>query len=616
MNRWHRKIAFSAFFLLVVFAGVSVRIGAQGLKVSAKTSIGIGWHPWYEIKADPEDSRNLIICGTKWDALGNSPFGFVYATSDFGVTWHAVLEDKSSNWVTEHSCAFGQNHKAYFISEAAKIIDGHPTPELGTTRLFVSTDGGSHWVETIRTGWADYSTSAVSSTSGRLYTFFNSENSTQEQGGTRGGSVGLLIFSSDGKKVAGPFFDSGMRRLGYQGIFPSGALALRSGSVVALFYGKRLTSAGWEADIGIVRADQSREPSLEPVVISHPVMDWRKGCFNYANNSLAYNADDNRLFLLYVDGCKDKERMLLTSSVDDGRTWAESLPVADARELHRALYAPSLVARPGGLLGLLWEEGEDLRSARWLFSYIRDRELVEPLTELARSSNEYEVSNDSLRTALDQVGDIAVDEPSDSSSIMFRVLNELNIVWRGSGLIVAGNRILAVWPSGDSEGTRLNSGVLLPGDSAANETSLTDAKITSDRDVTRQTMLLYGGGQHFDSNTGTLRVCLALANRGNSPIRLPVKVKADDIRSPVGSISVINASNGLHGAGAIWNVSNSVTGDRIPPGSNSDPFCLFFHLEGHGKNISPLEQDDLVILKMKVLGSSDNSSERKTKSKN
>ena len=418
-----------------------------------------------------------------------------------------------------------------------------------------------------------------------------------------------------GKKVAGPFF-SGMQHFGYQGIFPSGAVALKSGTVVALFYGKKLRPTGWEADIGIVRANQSLEPSLESVVISHPVMDWGKGCFNYASNSLAYSAKINKLFLLYVDGCKDNQRMLLTSSVDEGKTWAESVPVADARELHRALYAASLTVSAGGILALLWEEGEDRRSARWLFSYIGDHGLVEPPTELARSSNEYAVSSDSLRTALDQVDGVAVDDPSDSPSITLRVLNELNIVWRGSGLVVAGNEILAVWPSGDSEGARLNSAVLLPGDFPGRDTSLTDAKSTSDRDVTRQTMSLYGGGQHFDSNTGTLRVCLALANRGNSPIKLPVKVKADGIKSPVGSISVLNASNGLRGAGAIWNVSNSVTGDRIPPGSSSDPFCLSFHLEDFGKGISPRERDDLVVLKMKVFAPGENSSERETKSKN
>ena len=65
----HRAIASSAVFLFLIFAGSPVPIDAQEMRMNAKTSIGVGWHPWYEIKADPEDPKNLIICGTKWDAL-------------------------------------------------------------------------------------------------------------------------------------------------------------------------------------------------------------------------------------------------------------------------------------------------------------------------------------------------------------------------------------------------------------------------------------------------------------------------------------------------------------------------------------------------------------------
>src|SRR5882757_8695972 len=131
--------------------------------LKAKTSVADGWHPLYQIKAGPECAQNLIVCGAKWDAATNAPFGFVYASSDEGATWHSVLEDKNSAWVTEHSCSYGPNHRAYFISGASRVIDGVPHHELGTTRLFVSSDSGWHWVETIKTGWADYSTSAVSS---------------------------------------------------------------------------------------------------------------------------------------------------------------------------------------------------------------------------------------------------------------------------------------------------------------------------------------------------------------------------------------------------------------------------------------------------------------------
>src|SRR5215510_2732534 len=121
VKQLYKHILFGVIFLVVIRGLFPQSIDAQQLGVVTKTVMGNGWHPWYEIKADPESSRNLIVCGTKWDALHNAPFGFVYASWDAGANWKIVLEDRNSAWVSEHSCAFGSNHRAYFISEASKV---------------------------------------------------------------------------------------------------------------------------------------------------------------------------------------------------------------------------------------------------------------------------------------------------------------------------------------------------------------------------------------------------------------------------------------------------------------------------------------------------------------
>src|SRR2546428_12711183 len=126
----------TAAVILVFLA--SVAPNCWSVSIDGRSIVGPGWHPWYEIKVDPEDQNKMIICGTKWDAVQNSLLGVVYASSDAGVTWHTALEDRSSLWVTEHSCAFGRDHRAYFVSEASKVVDGQLHHELGTTRLFVS----------------------------------------------------------------------------------------------------------------------------------------------------------------------------------------------------------------------------------------------------------------------------------------------------------------------------------------------------------------------------------------------------------------------------------------------------------------------------------------------
>src|SRR5213078_2187380 len=207
----------------------------------AETLIAHGWHPWYEVKADSENPKNLILCGTQWDAQRNAPTGFVYVSTDGGLTWQVTLKDRSTSWVTEQSCAFGRNHKAYFVSESSQVIDGSPHHQFGTTRLFISLDGGQHWTATIKTGWADYSTSAVNTSSGKLYTLFNSWDASRDQGRNWGANFGLLVFSQDGKAVEGPFYSSAIRDLGYQSIFPKDAGGLKSGTVVALYLAKKNT---------------------------------------------------------------------------------------------------------------------------------------------------------------------------------------------------------------------------------------------------------------------------------------------------------------------------------------------------------------------------------------
>jgi hypothetical protein len=611
VNKLHQDILKSLLAFLAALGVPAVQTWAQELRLETRTLVGNGWHNWYEVKSDPESPKNLIICGTKLDALRNTFLGVVYASSDGGTTWQAVLEDRNTAWVTEHSCAFGARHRAYFISEASKVIDGKTYHDLGTTRLYVSTDGGQHWTETIKTAWADYSTSVVSSTSARLYTFFNSGPTTSEPGKNWGSNVGLLIFSPDGKKVAGPFFNSAIQNLDYHGAYPSHAIALKSGAVVALYHGP--AGPPWrEADLGIIRADQSLEPSLESTIISHLVLG--ADCRYTDKGSLAYDPERNRLFALYGDGCKGRS-IMFTSSDDEGRTWAKSVALADPQNPNRTIYSPSLVAGSGGVLGLLWRDGEI--AGKWFFSYIRDQKLIEPPTELSNDPEYDRVSNDSLWTWIthpgERHGEAKVSEPLITLNVHTALNNVMNVL-RVSGVIAAGDKFLAVWPSGNSNGMQLYSGVLSSMGSASTGAASADAEHASYSDVTQQTVILYGGLQHFDRATGTLEVCLTLANRGDKSIKIPIKLEVRDIKSAIGAASILNATNGLTSAGAMWDISGSVTGDQIPPRATSNPFCLSFHLEIPPKRVS-LEAIDLLNLKMRVSASANGLSEAENESR-
>jgi hypothetical protein len=562
--------------------------------------IGQGWHPWYEVKADPENTENLIVCGTKWDPRNNSPFGFVYTSHDGGASWETTLEDKGSAWVTEQSCAFGSHHSAYFVSGASRVVDGVPRHEEGKTRVFVSTDAGQHWTQTIATAWADYSTSVFSTNTGRLYTFYNAWYTTHEPGIAVGGTVGLLLFSADGRSVSGPFLERRMKNVGYHGVFPVDAIELKSGRVVALYSAKRETRNGWKEDLGIVRTDRAVNPSLTSVVIGHPSMD--AGCFNFSDASMTYDATRNELFVTYVNGCNAQNRIFLTTSLDEGETWTQSSEVIarDARD--HQLYSPTLLAIPNKGLMLLWEEGVDRRNTSWRASCLQNLRLVGDKIELSHPSDDFAVHDDSLWMAVERTEQRGQHATS-GSTLTLTVLSELNNVWRGQGLSRSGHHVVAVWPSQDSQGQGLSAGIL--GDGLSESSKIQESGAQNGwHNVGQQTAILFGGRQHFDETTGKLEVCLTLANRGTTPLEVPIELKVERIHSPLGEVSITDSSNGLAGVGAVWNITSAVTGDRIPPGSTTNAFCPTFRLRPSAKAILASESDELLVLELKVLASS------------
>jgi hypothetical protein len=559
-----------------------------------------GLHLWYEIKADPEDSSRLIICGTKWDALANTPFGFVYFSGDSGHTWHTALEDRSSVWVTEHSCAVGSHHLAYFVSNAAKQEQIGANPVIGTARLFLSVDSGEHWVEKTRIGWTDYSSSAVSKTSGRLYTFFHAGLLTRDPDGKQGNALGLLVFSPDGTQVAGPYLSSsGVGDSPYTGIYPSDALALPSGSVIALYYASRQGPRGREIEVGTVRADASPEPKLSQIAIGHQQND--SACLNFDNGALTYDPRDNRLFVIYQEGCGSAGRVLLATSNDEGKTWSASVPIAMPKNGSGRVSSPSLIVMSDHTLGLLWEDKPF--SPLWFFSYLENNSSVASPIALSEESRSVEISNDSLWTSIAQPGHLGPSANTSPDSVIgIDVQDMVNALWRTDGMAATKDGIIAIWSAGTSEGMQLHSALIRMPTQGFHPNALQTPEFD---DVTRDMLLMYGGeqsyaGQYYDETNRTLTFCSALRNRTDHAIKSPIEIRLESLHSNWASVSALNATNSLPGPGAVWDISRLLTGDRISGGAKSNPFCMTFRFGSKPKRPS-LRDLDLLSFSLKVL---------------
>lgn len=580
-------------FIFMICAAVLPYLRAEDVHLVAKTRVASGWHPWYETKVDAEDPQNLLLCGTKWDAHTNAPFGFVYASSDQGKSWANVLEDRSSAWVTEQSCAFGTLHRAYFISEASKVIDGTAHHEFGTTRLYVSRDAGHTWKASVETGWADWSTSAVSVRSGRLFTFFNAYTGA-DPARKRGSSVGLLTFSPDGSAISGPFFVPSIEKQNYQGAYPSGAVALRNGTIVALWYGTRLSPSGIETDVNVIRASAAQPALLESANIARSSDNG--SCITFNQASLTYDPGRDRLFVLYIMGCKEKQ-ILLVSSDDEGRSWSKPTVIAEAKGRFAGFSHPSLVAEEDRLT-VLWEAGDG--PGNWFLSTIEARTLVSTI-QVSSTKDVQNVSSNSLLTSIESSRSFS--QQSSPQSIQLNIRNEADAVWRANGLLGVEEGILAVWPTDAGNGAELWFGTL---SRAASVQKPGASDVRKMREVTEDSIILYGGTQDFDDRTSVLTACLSLKNAGTRSLRVPIQLRAESMASAAGPITSTNASNRVAGAGAIWDISNSITGDRIPPHAASNPFCLTFRLNADLVARHPAEPKNLLDMTLRVFASEDN----------
>jgi len=591
--------------LLFIFAlhsqsGLAQKALAPQPRTEPKMAVASGLHSWYEVKVDPEDARNLIVCGSRWDINQNALFGFVYASSDAGKTWRKTLEDKSSTWVSEHSCAFGPKHMAYFISEATKVVDGKGQPHQGRMRLFTSKDAGQHWAGMANTAFGHWTTSAVSPVTGKLLTFFNYVD-TIDQSKNWGNSVGLLAFSADGKSVSGPFINPAMKERNYRGVFPSTSLALRDGAVVVLYAGLRDTPTGPVPELGLERVEPASSPSptFSVVVTANHQSKW--SCL--ADYSLAYDEKQNRLSAVYGEDSGGACCLTLATSMDGGKIWTKGAPVAALKREYNERFHPSIAFGADGQLGLLWTQAGD-----WFFSLLKDAALAGPPIQLHARPAITGIISDSLMTYFTQAYQMSgYYQPEDPvHAVVINIRTQPGAVWRANGLVASGNRFHAVFLGVDGERDQLYS-VTLPAE-ANGAVDPPAAKEAAEVDVTNRVALLYGRAQSFDNATGTLSVEVRLANRGDKPIRTPIRLEVKSISSKVGKVTVLNADNDLTGPGARWDLSRSVAGDQIPPGAASyNTFTLQFHIALERPGL--VSTNDLLNLSARVLARVDGPSQ-------
>lgn len=585
---------------------------AQDLRVDSKVQVSPvdgGWYPWYQLAAGPDDPNHLIVCGSRWDVRDNAFYGFVYSSSDGGRTWQPALEDKSTTWVTEQSCAFGVGGKAFLLSEASRVVDGRPNHKLGTTRVFSSADAGRSWVVAARTHWADFSASVVNTRPGpnqnRLYSFFHDfepypSEKTDRQSGGEASRISVISFKEGGTQVDGPIRNPAMDSLNYRGAYPGTVLLLKDGALLAIFMAALKTNRGWDDTINAVRLEGKRLTDPVTLVRAATTTD---GCYP-SHLAATYDSVTQTVYVAYPAKTGEACGLVLRTSGDGGRTWAAEEHVLVPGDNGAGVFMPAMAFSNAGVLGLIWR-GNRIADC-WYFSASRDggktfsRAL--PLSQCLAEETFPDGRSASLRMSVRaSAAESQSALPPDPQDVLLSVVDSRNAVWRNTGALVAtlDGVFHALWAeNGRGEG-QLRSARLILAPFPKPEHSRLEMTERDSRNITPNVAVLYGGDQHYDTQTNTLTLDIVLKNTGTTPVRGALFLKVLALTGEIGRLEIANASNQVTGPGATWDLSDTLPNGVLQPGTATRPYSLVFRLL---EKSAPAREFEVISLRFQVWG--------------
>jgi hypothetical protein len=126
--------------------------------------------------ADPSNGLHLITCGMDRYPGQNVSTGYIYSSANAGRSWHQTMLDDATRWVSEESCTYAADGRAYFAAGESDTSTGEPRHEWGHLNIFTSDDHGMNWNKTWRrkNGWIDWTSLAAAPASGLVVVFGNS----------------------------------------------------------------------------------------------------------------------------------------------------------------------------------------------------------------------------------------------------------------------------------------------------------------------------------------------------------------------------------------------------------------------------------------------------------
>jgi hypothetical protein len=371
VTRLLRAVAMGALTFAIA-ARADTEHSAVRISAPSVADYGMLW-----AQSDPTNPANLLVCGMMQDQPDNITAGYAFASHDSGKTWRRTFLDDTTRWVSEDSCAFAPNGRAFFADGASRYVDGIPHHEYGHLRVFESREVGDAWTKQwVRAqGWVDWTyLGFTSATSPRLIVFGNEATDRIGHNWPRR-PVALIAENTDATQFSGPYAPP-PRKMRVTTAWTGGSVMLRDGS--ALFASttsattaqpKRQT-VWWLQRLNTEFFSVGMNGRIRSRAMIPLAPGWTAFLVSLAlddSNGLYHG----RLYATWAESNGRSSAIRLATSDDDGFHWSSRVLLravngycVSTGSFSAYLSNPKVAVNSAGVVGLTWiEDARVLRAA-------------------------------------------------------------------------------------------------------------------------------------------------------------------------------------------------------------------------------------------------------------
>jgi hypothetical protein len=543
------------------------------------------------------EGRVLMVCGQRLSSGHNTSEGFVYASYDGGKTWRETLVESSSAFSSEHSCALGEDDRAYFVAGVSNTDIGYPRHPFGRMYLYSSNDAGRTWGSPTTGPFLDWTSMTADQTHGgnrgRLYVFANLVSDGRGQ--WLQARPALFTSTDGGRTLTGPAIPAAPVTFKRGAAFLGDSVVLDDGTVVTIFLGSRSEGQGFVSATNPASNSQNYVEAVHSTdggrTVSNPTIVGKSP--NSLKISLSVDRKTHTLYAAWRDENKGRYRIMLARSTDRGNTWSSTIAIdGDAEKRAVSTGDLALAVNGEGVVGLVWPAGNGT-CTRFAASVDQGRTFGTPIAlNTCESVGILKAENYSanLQTAPFFVPPPGQKVNTEDRGVSIR-LNRPSFE-RTALLVDGGGRFHPIWTEGHEGLTELWTKTVTVG-----ESSTPSLNIEQLSDISNLLHLRLSNNR-FHLGSSTFFVDATLLNAGADRICGPVRIVASGVRSDYGLPEIDNADNGVRGDGAIWDMTDELEGGVIGPWSSSMPRTLAFKV----KNLVEKDQGNPVVVRFKIFG--------------